>query len=207
VEPGTPLARATARHPDQDDQAEKYVMADEILSRSGLAWYEISNWATAGSECRHNQLYWEQGDYLGVGCSAHSHLSGRRWWNVRTPERYIDLVASGQSTIAAGEHLDPATRSLEALELSLRTRSGVPASALPGWEDDPVLADLVSSAGEDRVVLTLRGRLLANEVAMRLSPVSYFADRPRPSPRNRGLVSATRDMSMSIAPRNPAPDR
>ena len=165
VEPGTPLAAAPDRYPDDDDQADKYLLTDARLGRAGLRWYEVSNWARPGHECRHNQLYWESGDYLGFGCAAHSHRAGRRWWNLRTPERYLDAVEAGASTEAAGEDLDDETRQLEALQLALRTREGVPATALD--LDDPALVDLVERHG-DRVALTPEGRLLANEVAVRL---------------------------------------
>jgi len=163
VEPGTPLADDPARYPDDDRQAAEYELADELLAAAGLVNYEISNWARPGHECRHNLLYWTQGDYLGFGCAAHSHRAGRRWWNVRTPERYLALVAEGSSAEAAGETLDAETRRVEGLQLSLRTRSGVPVSAL----DVEALEGLVSVDGE-RVVLTRAGRLLANEIAVRL---------------------------------------
>ena len=94
VEPGTPLAADPARHPDDDVLATRYEMADDALGSAGYRWYEVSNWAVPGHECRHNQLYWRQGDYRGIGCAAHSHSNGRRWWNVRTPERYIASVES-----------------------------------------------------------------------------------------------------------------
>ncbi|MGH9116266.1 MAG: radical SAM family heme chaperone HemW, partial [Acidimicrobiales bacterium] len=168
VEPGTPLAGDRARHPDPDDQADKYGVADDLLAGAGLEWYEISNWARPGSECRHNQLYWAQGEYRGIGCAAHSHRLGRatggsrRWWNVRTPERYIRLVEGGRPAEAAGEDLDAGGRELERLELSLRTRDGVPAGSLPGWGCDPALDSLVAPATGGRLVLSRRGRLLAN---------------------------------------------
>ena len=163
VEAGTPLFDDPARYPDDDDQADKYELADDLLSAAGLANYEISNWARPGHECRHNLLYWRQGDYLGFGCAAHSHDAGRRWWNVRTPDRYIALVTSGGSTEAAGEELDDETRRVEGLQLSLRTRDGVPAGTLDA--DD--LPGLVEPHG-DRLVLTRAGRLVANEVSLRL---------------------------------------
>ncbi|MFP5322936.1 MAG: radical SAM family heme chaperone HemW [Acidimicrobiia bacterium] len=165
VEPGTPLAADPDRHPDDDDQADKYLLADRLLGDAGLDWYEVSNWARPGHECRHNRLYWAAGDYLGFGCAAHSHREGRRWWNLRTPERYLDAVESGATTEAAGETLDDADRALEALQLALRTRDGVPVAALD--LDDPALDGLVDVVG-DRAVLTPDGRLLANEVAVRL---------------------------------------
>ena len=166
VEPGTPLARDAARHPDDDDQAAKYELADALLAEAGLGWYEISNWSRPGHECRHNQLYWAQGDYRGIGCAAHSHVAGRRWWNVRTPDRYVDLVASGASPEVGAELLDERARRSESAQLALRTRDGVPASLLPA---DGSLDGLVSLSGDGaRAVLTVRGRLLANEVAVRL---------------------------------------
>ena len=168
VENGTPLAADRARHPDDDDQADKYVIADERLTAAGFANYEVSNWARAGQECRHNLLYWSQGNYRGIGCAAHSHADDRRWWNVRTPERYIDAIASGASPVGGEETLDADHRAVEGAQLALRTRTGVPADALA--DDDKVeleAAGLINCRA-GRVVLTARGRLLTNEVALRL---------------------------------------
>jgi len=165
VEAGTPLAADPSRHPDEDEQADRYLWADEVLQGRGLSWYEISNWARPGHACRHNRLYWEQGDYRGLGCAAHSHAAGRRWWNVRTPERYCELVEAGAAAVAGQEVLDDRARAQEALELSLRTRHGVPAGALD--PADAALDGLVRADG-DRLVLTARGRLLASEVSLRL---------------------------------------
>lgn len=176
VEPGTPLSKNPQRAPDADDQADKYLMADEMLAAAGLSWYELSNWARPGAECRHNQLYWQQGAYRGIGCAAHSHAllpggGSRRWWNVRTPDRYIALVDAAPTDTdaavvveAAGEEIDAAGRALEGLQLALRTAEGVPADALV---DDDRIDGLVVRAG-GRAVLTPTGRLLANEVALRL---------------------------------------
>jgi putative oxygen-independent coproporphyrinogen III oxidase len=167
VEPGTPLALDPARHPDDDDQADKYLLATERFAAAGLEWYEISNWARPGHECRHNELYWAQGDYLAFGCAAHGHRDGERYWNLRTPERYIDAVARGVAPVAGSEVLDPDTRRIEGLQLALRTRAGVPASALPVDDPDAMLDGLVRVEA-DRARLTVSGRLLANEVALRL---------------------------------------
>lgn len=165
VEAGTPLADDPARHPDDDDQADKYTLADDLFTEAGLVNYEISNWALPGHDCRHNQVYWSQGNYEGFGCAAHSHRDGRRYWNVRTPDRYISCIASGDTVEASDELLDDVTRAREALELSLRTSHGVPVGAL----DTDALHGLVEVVGE-RVVLTRSGRLLANEVSLRLNP-------------------------------------
>ena len=166
VEPGTPLADDPARAPEDDVQAEAYLAAEAAFTGAGLVNYEISNWARPGHECRHNLLYWAAGEYRGFGCAAHSHTAGRRWWNVRTPERYVAAVSAGVPAEAAGEELAPPERRLEALQLAIRTRTGVPAGALAA-EDRAALDGLVVPDG-DRLVLSVRGRLLANEVAVRL---------------------------------------
>ena len=163
IEPGTPLAEDPSRHPDDDDLADKYELADDLLTSAGLPNYEVSNWALPGHECRHNVLYWRQGNYRGFGSAAHSHHDGHRWWNVRTPERYVAAVAAGESTEAAGETLDDETRRIEGLQLALRMTDGVPIDAL----DPNGLDNLVVTDGH-RVRLTRHGRLLANEVSLRL---------------------------------------
>lgn len=174
VEAGTPLAADPARHPDADDQADKYELVDDALGAAGLGWYELSNWSAPGAECRHNLLYWRQGEYRGIGCAAHSHSLGpdggaRRWWNLRTPERYLAAVFSGAGAEAAGEDLDAATCRREALALGLRTAAGVPAGTVGSAQGlAEVLAAGLVEVAADRVVLTRRGRLLANEVTIRL---------------------------------------
>ena len=165
VEAGTLLSRDPTRHPDDDVLARRYEMVDDRLRAAGLDWYEISNWARPGHECRHNLACWRGAEYLGFGCAAHSHFAGERFANVSSPERYIERVRTGRSPVAWTERLEPDARALELLELSLRTRNGVRSAALD--EGDPLLADLVSF-GEGRAVLTRKGRLLANEVAIRL---------------------------------------
>ena len=169
VEPGTALANDAARHPDDDDQADKYELVDERFLAVGLANYEVSNWARPGHESRHNRLYWDQADYRGFGCAAHSHRAGRRWWNVRTPDRYVDLVERGESVEAASETLDDATRRFERLELALRTRDGVPRDAFDAATLELLDAWVVAHPTDPtRVVLSRAGRLMANEVALRL---------------------------------------
>ena len=173
VESGTPLGRDVAAGrraaPDDDDQAEKYEVADDVLTAAGLEWYEISNWARPGDECRHNLLYWDGGDYLAIGCAAHGKTGPRRWWNLRTPERYIDAVRAGRSPEAGDETLEPAGRAAEALAPRAadavrgggRRRRRRPARgrrATRGWW----------RSRARRVRLTRRGRLVANEVTVRL---------------------------------------
>jgi putative oxygen-independent coproporphyrinogen III oxidase len=183
VEPGTPLGRAVAAGersaPDDDDQAVKYEIADDELRAAGLDWYEISNWALPGDECRHNLVYWSQGEYAGIGCAAHGHTLeadgwARRWWNVRTPDRYLASIATGDSPEAGHERLDPFGRQAERLMLALRTRDGIKLNRaeadLPPVDaciDELVGAGLLD-ARDDGATLTRRGRLLANDVAARL---------------------------------------
>lgn len=166
VEAGTALADDASRHPDDDDQADKYDAVDDILTAAGYVNYEISNWAKPGHECKLNAIYWSGGNYAGFGCAAHAHRDGRRSWNVRTPDRYIELIEAGRSAESSFEDLDSATRSLERLQLQLRTRDGVPTAALDAVDVEE-MGELVQRI-DDRLVLTRAGRLLANEVSLRL---------------------------------------
>ncbi len=164
VEPGTPLARQPDRHPDDDVQATRYERADALLASAGYAWEEVSNWCLPGHGCTHNQLYWRQGDYRGIGSAAHSHRAGRRWWNVRRPERYVAAIEAGSSPMAGQEVLTEGQRRFESLALSLRTPRGVPEAALP---ELPELEALVVRR-DGRAVLSVAGRLLANTVTTHL---------------------------------------
>ena len=176
VEPGTPLERriaaGAAAPPDPDEQADRYLRADERLAAAGLEWYEVSNWARPGHECRHNLGYWTGQDCVAIGAAAHGHTRGVRWWNVRTPERYVERDRGGGESPAAGEErLDPATRASRAV----RPRPAHPGrgAGSPHGTDPAVLAELVERragrrSGDDRIVLTPTGRLLATEVTLRL---------------------------------------
>jgi putative oxygen-independent coproporphyrinogen III oxidase len=168
VEAGTPLAADPLRHPDDDDQAEKYEWVEQALTRAGLMNYEISNWARPGSESRHNLLYWRQQEYIGFGCAAHSHRDGQRWWNLRTPQRYLEAVQSGVSVVASQERLDAESRRLEGLQLQLRTRDGVPRGAFSERDANELEEVGLIEPTEAGWRLTIAGRLLTNEVAMRL---------------------------------------
>jgi oxygen-independent coproporphyrinogen-3 oxidase len=163
-EPGTPLGEDPARHPDEDDTADSYDLVGRVLEAHGYEWEEISNWAKPGHECRHNHVYWDQGDYLGFGSAAHSHQHGRRFWNVRTPDRYITMVEAGQQPLGGEEVLDVATKEFEHDSLALRTRTGVPVEAFDSLEE---IAHLIS-VSDGQVTLAPEGRLLANQVIVRL---------------------------------------
>ena len=175
VEEGTALARRVRRGEvamtDDDDLADKYLAAEETLTAAGLRWYEVSNWArTPEAACRHNLLYWTDGDWWGVGPGAHSHVRGVRWWNVKHPAAYAARIADGVSPAHGRELLDDETRRVERVLLETRLAQGLPTDVLDdaGRARLPALVErgLVEEAGvaQARVVLTTRGRLLADAV-------------------------------------------
>ena len=166
VEGGTPLADDPSRHPDDDIQAEMYEVVDDLLTAAGMENYEVSNWSQFGRECQHNRLYWFQGNYAGFGSAAHAHHDGRRSWNVRTPDRFIELIDSGQSAESSHEELDIDARRIEGLQLALRMREGVPVDSFSAGDLD-LMSELVR-VDRGQVTLTRAGRLMANEVALRL---------------------------------------
>lgn len=168
-EPGTPLGRDEERHPDDDHEADAYAVVGRELESEGYEWEEISNWAKPGHECRHNHLYWNHGNYRGIGSGAHSHIDGRRFWNVRTPDRYIALSQAGESTVGGEEQVSDVAQRFEAESLSLRTRRGVPLEAFSSLDD---IAHLIS-VREGRVTLKPEGRLLANRVIVQLRSSNY----------------------------------
>ncbi len=175
VEEGTRLAarirRGELAPPDDDELADRYVAADETFTAAGLSWYEVSNWAAGeASACRHNLLYWTDGNWWGVGPGAHSHVGGTRWWNLRHPAAYAGRIAAGHSPGQSRELLTDAERRTERIMLTTRLASGCAVSELgPGGlrAASAAVADGLAD-GEalrtGRVVLTRRGRLLADAV-------------------------------------------
>lgn len=179
VEPGTKMHARVRRGelpmPTGDDEADKYELADELLAAAGYAWYEISNWSRAPEgRCRHNLAYWRGDDWWGVGPGAHSHVAGTRWWNVKHPTAWAGRLAAGESPAAAREVLDPEQRHDEEVLLGVRLVDGLPVDVLAPAGRRAV-AGLVAdglvdgrSAVRGRVVLTQRGRLLADTVVGQL---------------------------------------
>ena len=175
VEEGTRLAARIRRGeipaPDDDVLADRYLIADEILSSAGLSWYEVSNWASSpSSECRHNKLYWTGGNWWGIGPGAHSHAGGTRWWNVRHPAAYAERIAAGVSPGQAREILTDAERAIERIMLTTRLATGCPvtdlgpaglAAARQAAADGLVCQESLAAG---RVRLTRTGRLLADAV-------------------------------------------
>lgn len=175
VEPSTEYARrvrlGTADAPDDDMQAERMDHVDALATAAGLTRYEVSNWARPGEESVHNRVYWRGGNWLGVGAGAHGHWRGRRWWSVRSPERYIRAALDGASTVAGAEIPDADQRRAERLMMGLRLMEGVDRTAVAPI-DDRVVTDLVAAglltAADGRLALTPAGVRLASAVTLRL---------------------------------------
>lgn len=180
VEDGTQLARQIRRGevpaPDDDLQADMYELVDDLLAAGGFGWYEVSNWArTPAHRSRHNLAYWRGTDWWGYGPGAHSHVAGLRWWNVRHPAAYAQRLADSSSPAAGRERPDEAARRLEDVLLRSRIAEGVAVSELEG-EGRHAVASLIAdglidgaAAVRGRVVLTRRGRLLADAVVRALT--------------------------------------
>ncbi len=181
VEEGTRMAVRVRRGelplPDGDDEADKYELADELLSNGGvrLVRGEQLGSRTRHRRCRHNEGYWRGDAWWGVGPGAHSHVGGVRWWNVKHPRSYAGRLASGASPAAGRETLTEAQRHDEEVLLGVRLREGLPLDRLDALGHEAVaglvaegLVDGRAAVRDGRVVLTLRGRLLADAVVRRL---------------------------------------
>jgi oxygen-independent coproporphyrinogen-3 oxidase len=177
VEPGTALAARVRRGelplPDDDVQAARYEVADELLRGAGLEWYEVASFAASeAARCRHNVHYWRSADWWGIGPGAHSHVGGTRWWNVLHPSAYARRLAAGRSPEAGREELDAPTRRFERIMLEIRMAEGLDLGLLsPAGrrQADAMAAEglLVLEGGRAR--LTLPGRLRADGVARDLT--------------------------------------
>jgi oxygen-independent coproporphyrinogen-3 oxidase len=155
---GSPDASALVRGSDLDKLDQR-----DVIHRDG-----------AEHRSRHNLAYWQGHDWWGVGPGAHSHVGGVRWWNVKHPAAYADRIAAGHSPAAGRETLDDETRFVERVLLMSRIREGFPSAELAA-SGRTAIAGLIAdglvdpaSAFAGRVVLTLRGRLLADAVVRRL---------------------------------------
>ena len=175
VEPGTAMARKVRRGelpmPDDDDLADRYERIDAALSQAGFSWYEVSNWAKPGGQCRHNMLYWRDGNWWGAGPGAHSHLDGTRFYNVKHPARYAATISGGELPIKDSERLTAEDRHTEKIMLGLRLAEGIDANLLGENElgkarrqAEAGMVEFVSVDGGQRIQLTNRGRLLADAI-------------------------------------------
>ena len=179
VEPGTALARRVQRGevpmPDDDVAADRYEVIDDRLSAHGLEWYEVSNWARPGGECRHNIAYWCNDSWWGIGPGAHSHLGDRRWWNVKHPHTYAQRLVAGLSPMEGQEHVSDQQQDVERIMLGLRMKRGLARDSVAVGDDviDVLVAEgLLDSRALDsqvpRLTLSRKGRLLADRVIQTL---------------------------------------
>lgn len=171
VEDGTALARRVRRgeipQPDDDVHARRYELLDRRLADAGFDWYEVSNWSRPGGECRHNVGYWNGGEWWGAGPGAHSYVGATRWWNVKHPNAYAQVLDAGELPVADYEELDAETAHVEDVMLQIRLRAGLPQRVLSVSERERAsraVADGLLHTRDDRLVLTDRGRLLADAV-------------------------------------------
>ncbi|MGO1776895.1 MAG: radical SAM family heme chaperone HemW [Corynebacterium casei] len=170
VEDGTRMARKVKKGelpmPDQDTMARRYDIIADTLDNAGFGWYEVSNWAKEGGECRHNMIYWRDEDWWGAGPGAHSHLGDQRFYNVKLPGRYINMVGEDELPIADTETLTDSEHHMEKIMLGLRLREGIDRTLLSdkaqpmidGFIDRGLLADDTS------LHVTRSGRLLADGI-------------------------------------------
>ncbi len=171
VEDGTAMARRVRRGeltaPDDDVLAHRYELVDAALTAAGLNWYEVSNWSRSGGQCRHNIGYWDGGQWWGAGPGAHSFVGATRWWNVKHPNSYAELLGQGVLPVAGYEELDARAVHTEDVLLKIRLRQGLSLDLLTAGERERAtvaVSDGLLIAEDDRLVLTDRGRLLADGV-------------------------------------------
>jgi putative oxygen-independent coproporphyrinogen III oxidase len=175
VEKGTALARRVRNGeleaPDDDVLAHRYELVDTVLSAAGLTWYEVSNWCRPGGECRHNLGYWDGGQWWGAGPGAHGYLGATRWWNVKHPNTYAQMLAGSALPVAGFEQLGADALHTEDVLLKIRLRQGLPLAHLDAGERERaegVVSDGLLESDGDRLTLTNRGRLLADGVVRTL---------------------------------------
>jgi putative oxygen-independent coproporphyrinogen III oxidase len=178
VENGTKLAAQVKRGeviiPEDDQTADKYLLADKKFSEAGFTWYELSNWAKPDSGCRHNIAYWENANWWGIGPGAHSHISGKRFWNVKHPNAYRERIEGGVSPVMESELLSESEKESERIMLRIRMPHGIPlASIAPSkisqLENYKELGHLDSAMWQaGRLGLTLSGRLIADRIVQEI---------------------------------------
>jgi oxygen-independent coproporphyrinogen-3 oxidase len=161
IEPGTVFhgeaRQGTLRMPEEDVAADLYETTQDVMNGAGLPAYEISNHAAPGGECRHNQLYWRYGDYVGIGPGAHGRIArGRQKFatqRIRRPERWLEAVERYGHGLRESAVLSPEDRVVEMVMMGLRTAEGVPADrfereggrTMSEFIDPEALADLIEA--------------------------------------------------------------
>lgn len=173
IEPGTKMGaqlnRGEISQVNDDEAADKYQLADEILNKNNYSWYEISNWAKKDKECKHNLNYWLGNNWWGIGPGAHSHVNGVRWWNHKLPKVWRELLEKQNSPALAREVLSEDQIKSEQIMLLSRLRTGLGNQELDENRIENLIANQLATLDANKIVLTLKGRLLADEVFRQLS--------------------------------------
>lgn len=173
IEPGTKmgaqLSRGEINQVNDDEAADKYQLADELLKKNNYSWYEISNWAKKDKECKHNLNYWLGNNWWGIGPGAHSHVNGVRWWNHKLPKVWRELLEKQNSPALAREVLSEDQIKSEQIMLLSRLRTGLGNQELDENRIENLIANQLATLDANKIVLTLKGRLLADEVFRQLS--------------------------------------
>ena len=178
VEEGTKLGAQVRRGdvvmPPDDETADKYLLVDELATKAGMDWYEVSNWSLTGGEARHNIAYWHSNDWWGIGAGAHSHVQGVRWWNVKHPTTYISKLISGESPMLENETLTKEQKRFEEILLRIRVSSGLPLDFFTETELAILNTYLAQGHLEEKawqsgqLKLSISGRLLADQIVRAL---------------------------------------
>lgn len=173
IEPGTKMGaqlnRGEISQVNDDEAADKYQLADEMLNKNNYSWYEISNWAKKDKECKHNLNYWLGNNWWGIGPGAHSHVNGVRWWNHKLPKVWRELLEKQNSPALAREVLSEGQIRSEQIMLLSRLRTGLGNQELDENRIENLIANQLATLDTNKIVLTLKGRLLADEVFRQLS--------------------------------------
>lgn len=173
IEPGTKMGaqlnRGEISQVNDDEAADKYQLADEMLNKNNYSWYEISNWAKKDKECKHNLNYWLGNNWWGIGPGAHSHVNGVRWWNHKLPKVWRELLEKQNSPALAREVLSEDQIKSEQLMLLSRLRTGLGNQELDENRIENLISNQLATLDANKIVLTLKGRLLADEVFRQLS--------------------------------------
>ena len=173
IEPGTKMGaqlnRGEISQVNDDEAADKYQLADEMLNKNNYSWYEISNWAKKDKECKHNLNYWLGNNWWGIGPGAHSHVNGVRWWNHKLPKVWRELLEKQNSPALAREVLSEDQIKSEQIMLLSRLRTGLGNQELDENRIENLIANQLATLDANKIVLTLKGRLLADEVFRQLS--------------------------------------
>jgi oxygen-independent coproporphyrinogen-3 oxidase len=163
IEEATPLARWRSRgavHEAPEDRFERdFLEAHDRLAEAGYLHYEVSNWGRPGKESRHNQSYWRDVPYLGIGPGAHGFDGRARRWNEREYARWRSIVARGEDPIAGREDLSDEARALEAIYVGLRTTRGLTLTTHDASLTDRWIAEGWGALDDGRLVLTPLGWL------------------------------------------------